>query len=341
MRYVVARVSVILTLVLGPGLWAIGARPEWYPPDDVVAKQVAASAENRKAVLAYYQRVIHGQYDKVGSRSPQWDAQMHRLIDVNVEGRMTSFSEEGWWGRMVAIRECQKAGCDDALMCYLFGRAAAATNLPREQVRWMESEGCKKMVDSGYGGILRYHGLVYLAVYIGRPAPDRRDDMLAEAEQSLDEALEMLPMILKDPDLPDCEIGNIIESAGMASQAMYGDRWQWAQKVFEVIEQKFPGRPAVHVAKAELFRDYAWDARGSGWANSVTEEGWKLMEERLKVAEAAATKAWEMDPQCLRAATAMLGVELGQGKGQAVMERWFRRAVAIDPKDYAAYSRKL
>jgi tetratricopeptide (TPR) repeat protein len=46
-----------------------------------------------------------------------------------------------------------------------------------------------------------------------------------------------------------------------------------------------PNSETAKIAYAELLVSYAWKARGSGWADSVTEEGWRLMQERLAQAE--------------------------------------------------------
>lgn len=77
------------------------------------------------------------------------------------------------------------------------------------------------------------------------------------------------------------------------------------------------------------------------YANTVKEEGWKLMAERLAEAEAALTQAWEKRPEDSQAPTQMLAVELGQGKGRAVMETWFKRAMEADPGNFEACKKKM
>jgi len=86
---------------------------------------------------------------------------------------------------------------------------------------------------------------------------------------------------------------------------------------------------------------YAWDARGSGWANTVTEQGWKNMRERLTIAADALTQAWEKDNTNTDAAVAMLTVELGQNQGRNRMELWYRRAIEADPDNQSANSGKM
>lgn len=58
-------------------------------------------------------------------------------------------------------------------------------------------------------------------------------------------------------------------------------------KFFERWAAEHPESRTAPVALAEALTAYAWRARGSGWASSVTEEGWRLMAERLE-------RAWEV-----------------------------------------------
>lgn len=54
--------------------------------------------------------------------------------------------------------------------------------------------------------------------------------------------------------------------------------------VFEEWEKAYPKSPTPLVALSKLYRSYAWAARGSGWASSVSKEKWDLVYERTKKA---------------------------------------------------------
>lgn len=71
----------------------------------------------------------------------------------------------------------------------------------------------------------------------------------------------------------------------------------------------------------------AWTARGTGYANTVTEAGWKGFHEHLAAARTAYTKAWDLRPDFPLAAIQMLTVSLGTS-GIEEMRLWFDRAVA-------------
>lgn len=48
---------------------------------------------------------------------------------------------------------------------------------------------------------------------------------------------------------------------------------------------KNPQSVAARLALADVYLKYAWLARGSGYADKVTDEGWKLFNERVSVAK--------------------------------------------------------
>jgi hypothetical protein len=113
------------------------------------------------------------------------------------------------------------------------------------------------------------------------------------------------------------------------------------QQFAPLVEAALPGKPQPLIFKGKFYTEWAWEARGDDTADKVTRPGWKFFAERLQVAEETLTKAYEMDPADPAAATEMLSVELGQGKGNDVMEKWFKRAMEADPDNYTACYSKL
>lgn len=85
----------------------------------------------------------------------------------------------------------------------------------------------------------------------------------------------------------------------------------------------------------------AWNARGSGWSNTVSDPGWKLFNERLQKAQTILEKAWAIDPSDPNIAIEMMNVELGQGLGRERLETWFRRAMDADPDSCRAAHGKM
>lgn len=71
----------------------------------------------------------------------------------------------------------------------------------------------------------------------------------------------------------------------------YGDAYDgqpdWSVSLSRVneLKKKFPGKAFVALAEADYWVNYAWSARGGGFASSVTPYGWQLFRERLEKAE--------------------------------------------------------
>lgn len=84
--------------------------------------------------------------------------------------------------------------------------------------------------------------------------------------------------------------------------------------------------------------DEAWRHRGSGWASSVTQEGWEGFYTYLTFAKSALEKAFALDANDYIAAACMITVELGLGDSRSTRYQWFERATKIYPDYYQAYS---
>jgi hypothetical protein len=61
--------------------------------------------------------------------------------------------------------------------------------------------------------------------------------------------------------------------------------WSKGRARLDVLKSKLPKSPIIALAEAEYWTSYAWNARGGGYASSVTPDGWKLFRERLEIAE--------------------------------------------------------
>lgn len=67
----------------------------------------------------------------------------------------------------------------------------------------------------------------------------------------------------------------------------------WEKNLAKIVawEAAAPRSPYPYVLEALYWKRYAWDARGNGYANTVTKDAWALFGERLAMADAALEKA--------------------------------------------------
>lgn len=77
--------------------------------------------------------------------------------------------------------------------------------------------------------------------------------------------------------------------------------------------------------RAKFHASWAWDARGTGYADTVTDEGWRLLEERLDQARADADAQLKVNRDCLPAHEARMTVALGSARSlpEGTADRWF------------------
>jgi len=114
--------------------------------------------------------------------------------------------------------------------------------------------------------------------------------------------------------------------------------WSFLTKALEKEKADSSLRTAL---QGDYYIHYAWTARGSGWSNTVTQNGWRLFKERLEKASDILQTAYPESQMKGALARRMITVELGLEKGRNEMEPWFQRAIESDPDDYAAYLRKM
>lgn len=90
-----------------------------------------------------------------------------------------------------------------------------------------------------------------------------------------------------------------------------------------------------------FFTSWAWTARGNGFAETVTEQGWRVFKERLDLAQKVLEPAVEKFPNDPALPTEMITVELGQGQETGRMDLYFQRAIKANPDFFRAYSKKM
>jgi hypothetical protein len=61
--------------------------------------------------------------------------------------------------------------------------------------------------------------------------------------------------------------------------------WSTSWQTVEAVKKAQPNKPLPVLLEAEYWLAYAWDARGTGYASSVSKDGWKLFGERLAKAK--------------------------------------------------------
>src|SRR5207302_6524764 len=131
-------------------------------------------------------------------------------------------------------------------------------------------------------------------------------------------SLDQLPAVAK-AKMPEVQPVFTHQLVDMLQEAMTQAKGR--EQAFKAIDPIYSAaRPPTDagpwVYRGEFYIKFAWDARGGGYAGTVTPEGWKLFRERLDEATKCFEKAWDLDPTDFRGPTAMLQVLLGGNGGK-------------------------
>lgn len=114
--------------------------------------------------------------------------------------------------------------------------------------------------------------------------------------------------------------------------------WEEQLAVMERWRQAFPKSATPLVIQARSYISWGWQSRGSGFALTVTEEGWRLFHERIAKARElleAADKLPHNDPDVY---VQLIIVCKADSAPREEVNRWLARAQQIDARYYYTYA---
>lgn len=114
-------------------------------------------------------------------------------------------------------------------------------------------------------------------------------------------------------------------------------RWEAAYRHIEEWKQHSPGTAPPAIIEALYWVDYAWHARGSGYAGSVTETGRQLFRERLQKAEKVLLESKTYAEENPLWYYVYLRTALGLGWDKAAILELFIEAISKEPAFYPNY----
>lgn len=292
------------------------------PPGSVAQRSLELAAKHRQ----FFDWALVEAFKRAGGQQP-WRADAERLLGDLALRLATEEADKHMPEHIAAGRKLLAAGCDDPLVRLrvgmLLGRSPEGTKLVADCIAPLRSS-------PGTPGI-------HLVSALRRQSDPRTRKLTAEAAR----------------DLPDVILAASREAlAAPCGRAVAVDRLvDWFAPLFEEgglgkdgVDRTLAGleAPGGDVVLAGVLRGRtaitaAWASRGGGWANSVTEEGWKGFRAGLAEARRSLTAAWQALPESSSAATMMITVTMGDSSSEEQL--WFDRALAADPGCKDAYER--
>jgi hypothetical protein len=300
-------------------------------------KKPATRQDRQKWNLA----TLQGSYQSAGHKNPKWDKDAEDALGEFAQLQTASEDEVEALSALTgdAAENAVSAGCDDPMVRYLYARfSQRAKGKPLGERQGLYRAAATTLESSAYPPVRKFYANVGAAEILWQ---QRDTNRWPEVRQFREAAVVDLIQSLQERTLPEAE-------AFQAAQALFellarnaGELTNAYNRIEAALSGQGGKSATAEFIKAEFYMQYAWRARGHGTADKVTQEGWRLFHERLATAEQALKRAWSWDPQDPQIPTLMISIVLGQQAGRAEMEKWFERAMKVDPNNYPACRAKL
>jgi hypothetical protein len=282
--------------------------------------------------LAYNLKTTLQAYESVGRTNAKWDAEVKKVLTTYA--RILSWTND----TLKPLQKDLRAGlgrlatmnCDDPLIKYLQVRFGAAANAEEAVLGPAFRQAAAALQKSGYPDIRKCYANLWAARSFEGPA----------SSNLLEAAAVNLRTALTSPPMPP-------EEADSASDLLFSTPW-WSEptrwRLYGILEpaltNQWSNSFVALLAKGRGYLSYAWEARGTGYAKTVSSQSAGLMAQRLDLAAQALEAAWQVKHDT-RVCLEMMRVELGQAQGRTRLDLWFQRGMQLDPNNYDLCIEKL
>ncbi len=337
-----ARFLLVMMVVLSLPVLGDTYRRTPVMPADLFTRQAENTAPVPPSLDSpdWHHRMYVESYRRYGIRDDRWDAYAETALALDasdLSGR-TNVAQE-------IIRDAyataMTAGCPDPLVIYRHLRAKEESEeLERTDRRISYSEAAVALAQSRYPAFVKCWCFVRAAN--AQPPPHGGLSITQRGNMALllDAVLDLVPVLLADRDMPALEIGALIDYYSKTYRKRYGDRETGYERIFEAFYDHAPENKLLMLTlRANFFRSYAWEARGHRFSYAVVDDNWELYGDRLQEALDVLLEIWDLNPHDADVAAQIQQLYAQRCDPEA--EKWYERALAIDPAHYRARSIKM
>ena len=298
----------------------------------------ANSVEDREARMAWLLMTTLESYLNAGHRSPAWDQPATNALIAFARTIMggdyvrTNDPVTLW----KAVPEAMEAGCDDPLIQYLYIRNHLYNVMPDNDYADKWYDVAMALEQSQHHPIRKFYASsrAYQTTWKRKPLDKPSQRAIYEGGWN------SLHHCLTNAATPAEEMHNACTTwIETISNRNVNDYFQ--RRILPNVMRRWSNTVAGQLVLANFYKGYAWNARGGGFANEVSKEGWELFFDRMRKAEHILTNIWTQYPGENRVPDLMLPVALSLQYERPEMERWFKRAMALSPNNAMACRHKL
>jgi hypothetical protein len=333
-----------LRVVALVGLFGVGS--SWLRVEGAevaIPQNPQARMKRQREVLSWNEKTLVGAYERVGEKSPRWDRQarealglMARLVS-KAGDPLPSPSEV-----RAAFKKAVDAGCHDPLI--VFNHVRYNVLGPDRSSDRPLAEAVDRLLGSNYPSVRKATALYISAA---RKSVRAKTDPKAARESvaEVDKALGLLSRSFAEDGagtaLEHVWLENLRNNVTPTLQATQGSLKAVCDHVDAALA-KVPAAKTIRlIYRGIMYKEYAWEARGTGYADTVSPENAQKFHDRLEVAAKAMREAWALNPEHNAIPIVMLEVAKGLGSDRQEMEEWFQRAMSLDSNNLWACGQKL
>ncbi|HTI70986.1 MAG TPA: hypothetical protein VMF06_13535 [Candidatus Limnocylindria bacterium] len=328
-----------VTLAILTLAWCSCRRESAATATDLAKAKAVSTKETREANEWFESHLINA-YLQASGHDPQWDASITnaiRQIAALRSGKEHSARAQEAVGTSAGLAVSQ--GCKDPYVRYLRVRFQPQTaSGDNSTSRSQEYPAIvSDMMANGYPSDM----IFYACVRAAQALQGATNWISPEVWQLRNQALSEVTETLQSTKVPASEIRSECKEMLALVQRNPELRTEAWASLEPLLFTHWKNHSFAHVLKGEYHYNRAWEARGTGYANTVGEEGWKVFGEETKIAEESFREAWKIDNTDPETARWMIEICVCQSYPREEMERWFDRAMAADPSYGPAASTKL
>ncbi|MBI3464429.1 MAG: hypothetical protein HY000_15445, partial [Planctomycetes bacterium] len=295
-----------------------------FPPKDAPTRSDFA-----RAVADWHRATFMESYQQFGVRNPAYDADAINFItDFTAATSTGELTGDAVQTLRLQGEALVKAGCEDPLVLYLLARLQYGFGGQPDFPRAMRTVGAAVagFENTRYPPKVTYRATLLQArvlSFFRAPGAERAsEDQYAIAVNQLVQALSVRGFLPAEQrilfqrvrqDLSEMRAAPFHKLLATVCATENVDHW---------IAAMLEGR--------EQFR-LGWESRGSGAAYTVTEQGWRDLDLRLRRSRKLLLDAWKLHPEFPEAATEMIKVTRAMpGAQQDTPRFWFEQAVKAE-----------
>jgi len=308
------------------------------------ARKVYTEADFYRESVPYFRGLLGEVYKKAGTKDARWDAPAAAFLEQMAEYFATRSVREYYWppttptmeSLLKAGAELTTLGCTDPLVCFCIGELLHAGG----QIEQAKAMFAKALIAEGKPG---FPDEWYIRAL---PRTARAGTRLPNGAQLPGDPAIGQPFAKRQAGICAGPLSGVARRQALRHFRAHIHTPEWRGEVIKAIDALPNGDAWVRdVLAGRMHVDLAWQARGSGAANTVDGEAWHGFFTNLKLSRDALARAYKLAPELPESSDQMITVAMG-GSDQLNenIETWFTRALEAQvdmPGSYESFRKAL